>query len=132
MGEYYRARGDFRKAEEMYNKALAIQPDAVQVLIMLGKLALLERRLDDARSFFSRVEGDGRDWNTDENAYLLTCVESLAGRTDVALAWLERALERGFQDYYTLNTNMELSGIWNNPRFSYLMLKYFPDQENRR
>jgi Tfp pilus assembly protein PilF len=132
MGEYYRARGDYRKAEEMYNKALAIQPDAVQVLIMLGKLALLERRLDDARSFFSRVEGDGRDWNTDENAYLLTCVESLAGRTDVALAWLERALERGFQDYYTLNTNMELSGIWNNPRFSYLMLKYFPDQENRR
>jgi tetratricopeptide (TPR) repeat protein len=132
LGDYYRARGDYRTAEVMYSKALFIQPDAVQVQMMLGKLALLERRLDDARSFLGRVEADGREWNAAENAYLMTCVESLAGRTDSALVWLEKALERGYQDYYTLNTNLELSELWKDPRFSYLMMKYFPDQENRR
>jgi tetratricopeptide (TPR) repeat protein len=131
LGDNYRGRGNDRKAEEMYKKALAVQPNAVQVQLKLGKLAIVGRRLDDARMYLNRVEVDGRGWSTDENAYLMTCVESLAGRRDVALAWLEKALERGYRNYVALNTNPELSGIWADPRFTVLMMRYFPDQENR-
>jgi tetratricopeptide (TPR) repeat protein len=132
LGENYKARGNYRKAEEMYNKALAIQPDAIQVQMMLGKLAILERRLEDARVYLNKVETDKLQWNIEENAYLMVRIESLAGRTEVAMTWLEKALARGYRDYYTLNTNMELAPVWKDPRFSLLMFKYFPDQENRR
>jgi hypothetical protein len=58
--------------------------------------------------------------------------ESLAGRPDESLVWLEKALYRGYQDYYRLNTNMELAAIWDSPRFAFLMLQYFPEEERSR
>lgn len=132
LGNIYKYRGDYAQSKEMYHKALAIQPDAVQVQMLLGKLAIRERKPDEARSYLLKVEADTRGWNLVENAYLMACAESLAGRTEEAFTWLETALRRGYSDYYTLNTNTELSGIWDNPRFNYLMLHYFPEHNKER
>lgn len=132
LGNNYLVRGDYAKAGEMYHKALKLQPDALQVLALLGKLAIKEKKFDEARAYFNRIEADKRAWKLAENAYQMVRAESLAGRTDEALAWLEKALYRGYPDYYTLNTNMELSTIWNSPRFAYLMLQYFPEEEQKR
>jgi len=129
LGNNYLTRGDYSKAKEMYNKALALQPDALQVHMLLGKLAVLEKRFDDARSQFNIIEADKREWNLAENAYQMARTESLAGRIDEALAWLEKALNRGYQDYYKLNTNMEMANIWSSPRFAFLMQQYFPEEE---
>jgi tetratricopeptide (TPR) repeat protein len=132
LGNNYLARGDFKKAKEMYNKALSLQPEALQVVTLLGKLAIKEKRYDEARSYFNRIEADKREWKLAENAYQMTRTEALAGRVDEAVAWLEKALYRGYQDYRILNTNMELAPIWDSPRFVYLMQQYFPEEEGRR
>ncbi|HBA71931.1 MAG: hypothetical protein A2X82_06300 [Geobacteraceae bacterium GWC2_55_20] len=132
LGDNYLARGNYGKAKEMYNKAYSLQPEALQVLMSLGKLAILEKHFDEARGYFNRIEADQRKWNLAENAYQMVRTESLAGRTDQALEWLEKALYRGYKDYYALNTNMELATVWNNPRFAYLMLQYFPEEEKSR
>lgn len=132
LGNNYLVRGNYAKAGEMYHKALKLQPDALQVLALLGKLAIKEKKFDEARAYFNRIEADKRAWKLAENAYQMVRTESLAGRTDEALAWLEKALYRGYQDYYMLNTNMELANIWNSPRFAYLMLQYFPEEEQKR
>lgn len=129
QGNVYRYKGNYTKAREMYIKALSIQPDAVQVEMMLARLELLEHSPDEARVHLRKVEADKRGWNTPESAYLLACTESLAGRTEDALSWLETALKRGYSDYYTINTAKDLSAIWDNPKFNYLMLQYFPGQE---
>ncbi|MDD2365641.1 MAG: tetratricopeptide repeat protein [Desulfuromonadaceae bacterium] len=123
---------EYSKAREMYNKALSIQPEAVQVNNLLGKLAIVEKKYDEARRQFGIIEADPRKWKLAENAYQMVRVESLAGRADVAAEWLEKALYRGYPDYYTLNTNMELTTLWNSPRFGYLMQQYFPEEEARR
>jgi tetratricopeptide (TPR) repeat protein len=132
LGNNYLARGNYGKAKEMYDKALVLQPDALQVVTLLGKLAVLEKSFDVARSYFNTIETDKRMWKLPENAYQMVRTESLAGRLDEALLWLEKALYRGYRDYYTLNTNMELTAIWNNPRFVYLMQQYFPEEEKSR
>jgi protein O-mannosyl-transferase len=129
LGNNYLARGNYSKAKEMYNKALVLQPDALQVLVLLGKMAVLEKHFDDARSYFNKIESDKRKWKLAENAYQMVRTEALAGRIDEAMAWLEKALYRGYQDYYTLNTNLELAPIWNSPRFAFLMQQYFPEEE---
>jgi tetratricopeptide (TPR) repeat protein len=132
LGNNYRIRGNYTKAREMYNKALALQPDAIQVVALLGKLAIIEKRFDDARSYFAIIEADPRNWRLADNAYQLVRTEALAGRGDEAAAWLEKALYRGYADYYTLNTNLELRTLWNSPRFGHLMQQYFPEEESRR
>lgn len=132
MGNNYLAKKNFSKAKEMYEKALLLQPDAIQVNALLGKLAVIEKNFDEARRQFNIIEADPRKWKLAENAYQLVRTESLAGRMDEAVVWLEKALYRGYPDYYTLNTNLELSTLWNSPRFGYLMQQYFPEEENRR
>jgi tetratricopeptide (TPR) repeat protein len=132
LGNNYLIRGNHGKAKEMYNKALAMQPDALQVLALLGKLAIIEKHFDEARGYFNKIEADPRKWKLAENAYQMVRTEALAGRVDEAIAWLEKALYRGYPDYYTLNRNMELAPIWDSPRFVYLMQEYFPEEEGSR
>jgi tetratricopeptide (TPR) repeat protein len=132
LGNIYLARKNYSKAREMYNKALALQPDALQVHSLLGKLAVFEKNYDEARSHFNVIEATPAERKLAENAYQMIRVESLAGRVDEALIWLERALYRGYSDYYTLNTNLELNMMWNSPKFGYLMQQYFPEEESRQ
>jgi hypothetical protein len=60
-------------------------------------------------------------------AYKLACAESLAGRKDVALSWLDRAFQRGFNDLEELFYSSELAPVRNEVRFNYLVEKYFPE-----
>jgi tetratricopeptide (TPR) repeat protein len=132
LGNIYLARKNYSRAREMYNKALALQPDALQVHDLLGNLAIIEKKYDEARGHFNVIEANPTERKQAENAYQMVRVEALSGRVDEALLWLEKALYRGYSDYYTLNTNLELSIIWNCPRFGYLMQQYFPEDERKR
>jgi len=124
LGDNYLKRGDYTQAESAYKRALAIQPDAMQVVMMLGDLAVIQGRLEKARDYYSQVEAKG--WNDPDTAYHLACVEALSGRKDEALAWLETALQRGYANYNALNSGKELTALWEDPRFKYLLLQYFP------
>ena len=132
QGDIHLMEGNHDKAREMYLKALALQPDALQVQALLGKLAVIVRDYDEARYRFGVIESDPRRWKLAENAYQLTRTEALSGRAEEALAWLEKALYRGYQDYYLLNTNLELQSLWRLPRFGHLMQQYFPEEERGR
>lgn len=127
LGTYYRMRGDYAAAEKAYLHAQELQPDAIQVVQLLGNLALIQGRLDQARVSYGQVETKMPD--DPDNAYHMACVESLAGHKAVALDWLEKALRRGYRDYDTINTDKRLSAIWDEPRFNTLLLLYFPELE---
>ncbi len=130
LGTYYRMRGNYAKSEEQYKKALALQPDAMPVVMLLGRLAILQERYPEARAYLNRVEAKG--WDAAECAYLMASVESLSGNRDEALAWLEKALQRGYRNYMNLMTDESMSAIWDLPRYNYLLLHYFPEQEKLR
>lgn len=132
LGNNHVAKKEYATARLMYQRALELQPEAIQVNMLLGKLGILEKNFDDARRNFALIEADKRKWNLAENAYQMVRVEAGAGRLEEAFNWLEIALQRGYQDYYQLNTNVELVPLWNNARFAVLMQRYFPDQESRR
>ncbi len=116
-------RGDLPGAERMYRRALAIRPDSRQALFLLGNLAIERRRYDEARDIFRKAAGMWR--NDPEVTYRLACVAALSGRTDEALDLLETALREGYRDD-ALYDNRELSSLWQEPRFTMLMNRYFP------
>ncbi|MBC7962585.1 MAG: tetratricopeptide repeat protein [Steroidobacteraceae bacterium] len=130
LGSNYRNRGNYVEAEKAYRHAVTLQPDAVQIIILLGKLSVLQGRFDQARDFYLQAETSG--WNNAENAYRLACTEARAGRRQEALSWLEQALNRGYRNYDTLISDTELSALWEEPRFNYLLALYFPELDKER
>jgi cytochrome c-type biogenesis protein CcmH/NrfG len=127
LGDNYRKSGNYPDAEKAYERALALQPDAEQVLISLGTLAVLQKNFEQGRKLYNQIEAKGL---TDpDNAYRMACLEALSGRRDASLAWFEKALQRGYRDYNTISTNKEMSGLWNDPRFMFLLTRYFPELE---
>ena len=130
LGNVYLHRGDYVGAEEAYQRALALQPDAMQVVTFLGNLALAKGEPDRAREYYERVEAEGGD--DPEIAFQLARTEALAGRHEAALAWLEKALGRGFRDYDKVTGSRELAEPRKDPRFARLLGRYFPGRERKQ
>lgn len=124
LGTNHLKRGNYSEAEKAYKHAQALQPEAWQVMMLLGDLALAQGQLDSARVHYNQVEAKG--YNNPQNAYQLACVEAQAGHREAALVWLKKALQRGFNDYDKLHQNRQLSPLWQDPRFIYLLQQYFP------
>jgi Flp pilus assembly protein TadD len=129
LGNNYLKRGNYVEAEKAYKLARALQPDAMQVVMLLGDLALIQGRLDQARDYYGQIEAKG--WNDPDIAFQLACVESRSGRKREALNWIETALRRGYRDYNKFY-NEELSSLWEQPQFHNLLRQYFPEQEGGR
>ncbi len=123
LGENRLDNRDFQAAEQAYQKAHSLQPEAMYVVIQLGNLAAIQKRFDLARDYYGKAEAKG--WKSPEIAYQLACVESMAGRREASLYWLEKALQRGYRDYNNLVNNEELANISNDPNFDYLLQSFF-------
>jgi hypothetical protein len=106
---------------------LSLQPEAEPVIISLGKLSVLQKNFEQGRNFYNQIEAKG--FSDPENAYRLACLEALSGHRDESIAWFEKALQRGYNKYNIISTNKEMSGLWNDPHFLFLLTKYFPDLE---
>ncbi len=124
LGTNHLKRGNYAEAEKAFKRAQSLQPEAWQVLALLGNLALAQGRLEQARALYLQVEARGKD--VAEVAYSLACVEAMSGNVDDGLAWLEKALHRGYGDYEKISTDKQLSSLWSSPRFSYLLRQYVP------
>jgi tetratricopeptide (TPR) repeat protein len=127
LGDNYLKRGNYTEAEKAYRRALSLQPEAEPVIISLGKLAVLQKNFEQGRIFYNQIEAKGL--SDPENAYRMACLEALSGHRDESLAWFEKALQRGYRDYDTISTNKEMSALWSDPSFMFLLTKYFPDLE---
>lgn len=125
LGNNYLSRGYYSDAERMYKHALSLEPSAMNIVMLLGNLAIIQGHFDHAREYFWHIEIQS---NKDPDAaYHLACVESLAGRIDSGLAWIEKALQRGYRDLERLNNNEELVALRATARYGILLQRYFPE-----
>lgn len=51
------------------------------------------------------------------STYNVACAHSLAGHSDAAFAWLDKALAAGFDNWWLLREDADLDGIRTDPRF---------------
>lgn len=122
MGDTFLQRGDYAAAQNCYLRAHQLQPTAVDPLVKLGNTAVIMNRLDEALGYYLRAEKIN-GWNPDI-AYNIACLESMFGRVDSSLSWLEKALQRGYHDGYTLRSNQELTIVREDVRFEELLGRY--------
>ena len=122
LGTNYLKRGNYAEAEKAYLQAQSLQPEAWQVMVLLGNLAFTQKNAEKARRFYEQAEGKTK--GNPEIAYQLACTEAMAGNVDAALIWLEKALQRGYGGYQALGDDVQLSALWQDPRFMYLLQRY--------
>jgi tetratricopeptide (TPR) repeat protein len=127
LGDVHRSLHEYEEAEQDYRRALRLQPDAEVILTKLGDLAMLQGEVDQARAHYLRVESlsGGED---PMNAFHLAKTESQAGDATAALAWLERALQRGFRDASAIMDEESFVPLRADGRFSTLMQRYFSSE----
>jgi len=122
LGDIHLARGDYRGAEDAYKRAESLQPEALQVAGKLANLYLVSGELEKARTYYAGLERSEGDAGA---AFGLARTEAAAGDLPGAFLWLEKALQRGYSDVATLQTDRHLEKVRKDPRYEGLMVQYF-------
>jgi Flp pilus assembly protein TadD len=124
LGGNLRKNGDLAEAEMAYLQAYKLQPDAIEVLLPLGELAIIKGEIGKAREYYRQAESAVQ--NDSSVAYHIACLESLAGNQREALVWLEKSLQRGWKEYDVLMADKSLVQLSKTTEFNMLVIKYFP------
>ncbi|HEV3332268.1 MAG TPA: tetratricopeptide repeat protein [Bryobacteraceae bacterium] len=137
IGTVYYARKNFRRAITYYNRALKINESA-SVYSNLGTAFFARKEYEKAteayqKAFsmdpevFERKSNFGtllQDRNVEERAkfhYYLAKMYAKAGRNELALQYVRKALEEGFKDKQKLNQDPEFEALRDTPEFQELL-----------
>ena len=121
--------GDLGNARRWLEEASAL-PAGNEVRIRL-RLAWVEQRLGKGTGLEARLHDYAEkclaamDFGDDspQPRLFLAAIEGLLGRTDLGLAWLEDAIDRGYTQVETLQTDPLFDTFWDQPGFNELMAR---------
>lgn len=122
LGTIYEKTGRYDLAEQSYNRAEKLQPDSVDIAIQRANLALVRGDLPTAFSRYQKIEARGDNFPV--VAYMISWLELQFGREEFALYWLEKALQRGYANYRSIDDLQDLRELHGNPRFDELLKRY--------
>jgi tetratricopeptide (TPR) repeat protein len=138
LGTVYYARKSFRRAIGEYKKALRISPDSASILSNLGTAYFARKNYELASEMyqkalaldpevFERRSTQGvllQDRNVEERAkfhYYLAKTYAKAGKNDLAIVYIRKALEEGFKERNKFQQEPEFSALQQDPEFKKLM-----------
>jgi len=137
IGTVYYAKKNYRRAISYYNRALRLNASA-SIYSNLGTAYFARKQYEQAtdayqRAFsldpdvFERKSNYGtllQDRNVEERAkfhYYLAKMYAKAGRNELALQYVRKALEEGFKDKQKLNDDPEFEALRDTPEFQELL-----------
>lgn len=138
LGTVYYAKKSYRRAINEYKKALQIEPESASILSNLGTAYFARKRYQEAFDIyqkaleidpqvFERRSTQGvllQERSVEERAkfhYYLAKTYAKAGKNDLALEYIRKALEEGFKEKEKFQTDPEFAGLQDNPEFKQLM-----------
>jgi tetratricopeptide (TPR) repeat protein len=108
-GNYHLARGELDQARQQYQQAISIQPQFIPALNRLAEVYALKENYKMALSLFSEIVGLEPD--KPDAYYRIACIYSKLNRVEESVAWLTKAVQRGFNDRELLETDNKLENI---------------------
>ena len=137
IGTVYYAKKNYRRAISYYNRALRINESA-SVYSNLGTALFARKQYDEASDAYQKafsLDPDVfehksnygtllQDQNVEERAkfhYYLAKMYAKAGRNELALQYVRKALEEGFKDKKKLNEDPEFEALRDTPEFQELL-----------
>jgi tetratricopeptide (TPR) repeat protein len=138
LGTVYYARKSYRRATSYYNKALKITPDSASVYSNLGTAYFARKKYKEASEAYQtalKLDPDVfehrssygvllQERSVQERAkfhYYLAKTYAKAGRNDLALQYIRKALEEGFQERKKLTEDPEFEALRETKEFQDLL-----------
>ena len=138
IGTIYYAKKSYRRAISYYQKAIRLSPASASIYSNLGTAQFARKRYDDATESYQKAlaldpevfehrSNYGtllEDRNIEERAkfhYYLAKMYAKAGRNDLAIQYVRKALEEGFKDVGKLNQDAEFEALRKLPEFKDLI-----------
>jgi len=109
LGNTYKAEGRLDEAMEQYQQALSIQPGFLPALNDLAQVHMNRGEYDQARPLYMQmIELRPDDYIA---YYNMACLYAKQNQVEEAVAWLKRAVERGFSDWQLLANDEDLENL---------------------
>ena len=138
LGTVYYAEKSYRRAIAQYKKAILIKGETASVLSNLGTAYLARKNYEIAAATYQRAfELDPevferrntvgvllQDGNVEERAkqhYIIARMYAHAGKNDLALLYIRKAIEEGFKEREKFTKEPEFAGLRADPEFQKLM-----------
>jgi tetratricopeptide (TPR) repeat protein len=122
LGVALAALGRLDEAIAHYQKALSIQPRYAQALLNLAGAYDMSGDYDKAISTYGRIAALYPDAYA--GYYEIARIYAKLKRAEESVAWLERAVERGFADWKSLKTNSDWDTIRSTPYYTELINRH--------
>jgi Tfp pilus assembly protein PilF len=138
LGTVYYARHSYRRAIRYYEKALRLSPKSASIYSNLGTAYFARKQYQKATDAYQQAlaldpevfESKGNygtlleDRSVQERAkfhYYLAKMYAKAGRNELALQYVRKALEEGFKDKKKLEEDPEFQALRTMPEFQELL-----------
>jgi tetratricopeptide (TPR) repeat protein len=112
----------YEESEKYFLKSIELDPINYNYYIGLAYTYLRIGRYNESKeAFLKSIELEPE---ISFNYYNMACLYSLQGMTDESLEWLEKALEKGFDNFDHLETDPDMENAREAPGFKDLVKKY--------
>jgi len=109
LGNMYSAKGELDKAMVQYQKAISLQPDFPEALYNLAKLHIKRSEYIKALSLYQKLITLLPD--NPSVYYNVACIYAKQNNPEESVAWLKKAVEKGFNDWKHIKTDSDLDNI---------------------
>ncbi|MDQ2835360.1 MAG: tetratricopeptide repeat protein [Acidobacteriota bacterium] len=139
LGTIYYQQKNYKKAERYYKKAVKLDPQNALVFGNLGTLYLSRRKFHDGTEAYQRAyalnagifqeiaeNGIADSTSLEDLAYMNYCFAKIfaqAGKNDLAVKYLQKAVEEGFHDKSKLAQDEEFATLRGTPEFDGLLVR---------
>jgi tetratricopeptide (TPR) repeat protein len=119
LGNLYLGKGELNSSIDQYRRAIAIQPDFPQALNNLAMAHTFAGKYDQALEVFQKLITLHPD--DAANYYNAAVLYALQKKETEALAWLNKAVEKGYDNWDLIKTDKDLENIRNTPGYQKLI-----------
>jgi tetratricopeptide (TPR) repeat protein len=139
LGTVYYHEKNYKRAERFYKKAIKLSPEDARVYGNLGTLYLARRKLRDGTEAYQRAfllnpgifqeiaeNGIQESTSAEDLANMNYCFAKIyaqAGKNDLAMQYLAKAVSEGFRDKSKIQQDQEFASLRGTPEFQQLMSK---------
>jgi len=109
LGNMYSIKGELDKAIAQYQKAISFQPDFPEALYHLAKVHIKRNEYIKALSLYQEVITLLPD--NPSVYYNVACIYAKQNKPEESVAWLKKAVEKGFNDWKHIKTDSDLDNI---------------------
>jgi len=119
LGNLYLGKGELNSAIGQYQKAISIQPDFPQALNNLAMAHTFGRQYNQAREVFQKLIALQPD--NAASYYNVAVLYALQNKVTESLAWLNKAIAKGYNNWDLIKTDKDLENIRNSEGYRELI-----------